>query len=57
MPYSFLGADRRAHVARTAAALALAAGFADLAYGGITRAAVLLVVGYVVLIPFALLAE
>jgi hypothetical protein len=57
VPYSFLGAGRRAHVAPTAAALALAAGFADLANGGITCAAVLLVVGYVVLVPYALLAD
>jgi hypothetical protein len=53
VPYS----GRRAHVAPTAAALALAAGFADLANGGITCAAVLLVVGYVVLVPYALLAD
>jgi hypothetical protein len=55
--YSFLGAGRRARVARTVAASALSVGFADLAYGGITLAAVLLVVGYVVLVPYALIAE
>jgi hypothetical protein len=37
------------------AALALAAGYADLARGGTTLAPVLLVVGYVVVAPLALL--
>lgn len=57
MAQSLLGGDRRARVARTAAALALSAGYADLAYGGITLSATLLVVGYVILVPFALIAE
>ena len=37
------------------AALALAAGYADLARGGETIAPVLLVAGYCVLVPFAIL--
>jgi hypothetical protein len=57
VPHSFLGAGRRARVARTVAALALSVGFVDLANGGITLSAVLLVVGYVVLVPYALLTE
>jgi hypothetical protein len=55
--YTFLGAGRRARVARAVAALALSVGFADLAHGGITLSAALLVAGYVVLVPYALLAE
>jgi hypothetical protein len=57
VPSSFLMAARRARVAWPAAALALIVGFADLARGGTTIAAVLLVAGYVVLVPRALLAE
>jgi hypothetical protein len=38
-----------------AAALTLLAGYADLAVGGITIAPVLLVVGYCVLVPLAIL--
>ncbi len=38
-----------------AAAVALLAGYADLARGGETIAPVLLVVGYVILIPLAIL--
>ena len=38
-----------------AAALALAAGYADLARGGETLAPILLVIGYCVLVPIAIL--
>ena len=38
-----------------AAALALAAGYADLARGSVTAAPVLLVLGYCVLVPLAIL--
>ena len=46
-------APRRAALG-TAAALALAAGYADLARGGVTAAPVLLVLGYCVLVPAAI---
>lgn len=39
----------------TLAALALAGGYADLVRGGVTVAPVLLVLGYCVLIPIAIL--
>lgn len=38
------------------AALVLAAGYADLARGGVTLAPILLVAGYVVLVPLAILS-
>ena len=38
-----------------AAALVIIAGFADLARGGVTIAPILLVIGYCVLIPIAIL--
>lgn len=38
------------------AALVLAAGYADLARGGMTLAPILLVVGYAVLVPVAILS-
>lgn len=38
------------------AAAVLAVGYADLARGGVTLAPILLVVGYVVLIPLAILS-
>ena len=47
---------RRAH-ARLAAALALLAGYADLVQGGLHAAPMLLVLGYVVLVPIALLID
>jgi hypothetical protein len=42
---------------RAIAAAALIAGYADLARGGVTLAPLLLVAGYVVLVPLALLSE
>ncbi|HET9797002.1 MAG TPA: hypothetical protein VFP90_03400 [Gemmatimonadaceae bacterium] len=57
MPRSDSGARRRAHVARTVAAAALALGYADLARGGTVLAPLALVLGYVVLVPTALLAH
>jgi len=38
------------------AAVVLAVGYADLARGGVTLAPILLVVGYVVLVPLAILS-
>ena len=38
-----------------AALVALAAGYADLARGGVTLAPILLVLGYLVLVPLAIL--
>jgi hypothetical protein len=40
----------------TAASVVLVAGYADLARGGVTLAPILLVVGYCVLVPLAILA-
>jgi hypothetical protein len=42
---------------RVAAAAALLAGYADLVVGGTSAAPVLLVIGYVALVPSALLAD
>jgi len=42
---------------RWSAALVLLAGYVDLAAGGLTLAPVLLVTGYLVLVPLALLAR
>jgi mannose/fructose/N-acetylgalactosamine-specific phosphotransferase system component IID len=39
-----------------AAALVLAAGYADLARGGTTIAPILLVIGYGILVPFAIVS-
>lgn len=55
MPNSETGARRRAFVWWGAAALALLAGYADLVRGGETVAPILLVIGYCVLIPAAIL--
>jgi hypothetical protein len=44
----------RAAALRAAAAAALLMGYADLARGGLTVAPVLLVVGYLILVPAAL---
>jgi hypothetical protein len=53
---SLLAVGRRARSVRAAAAAAaLAAGYLDLARGGTTVAPVLLVLGYVVLVPLAIL--
>jgi hypothetical protein len=50
-------AGRRAHVARALAAITLVAGFIDLVHGGVTLAPLLLVSGYVVLVPISLVTE
>ena len=55
MPNFSLGPKRRAQMLRVAAAIALLLGYTDLARGGITAAPVLLVIGYVVLVPAAML--
>ena len=47
---------RRASVRWAAAAIVLMAGYADLARGGETIAPILLVIGYCVLVPLAILA-
>jgi hypothetical protein len=47
----------RALVMRTLAAVCLAVGYLDLVRGGLTLAPVLLVAGYVVFVPLALLAD
>jgi hypothetical protein len=53
---SLLAVGRRARVLRVAgAAAAIAAGYLDLANGGVTAAPLLLVLGYVVLVPLAIL--
>jgi hypothetical protein len=54
---SLFAIGRRARVIRGAAALALVVGYADLVRGGITAAPVILVVGYVLLVPIAILGE
>jgi hypothetical protein len=46
---------RRALALRLAATLVLLAGYSDLARGGVTVAPVLLVLGYVVLVPLVFL--
>jgi hypothetical protein len=57
VPSSSLAAGRRAHVVRALAAITLAVGFVDLVRGGVTLAPLLLVSGYVVLVPIALITE
>ncbi len=48
--------SRRALVLRVAAATALSLGYLDLIRGGITVAPVLLVIGYIVLVPAMILS-
>ena len=55
MRIPILAPVRRAHVLRAAAAAALAIGYIDLARGGITVAPLLIVFGYAVLVPAAIL--
>jgi hypothetical protein len=57
VPPSIFAAGRRARWARALAALTIAVGYIDLARGGVSLAPLLLVAGYVVLVPFALVAE
>jgi hypothetical protein len=54
---SSLAPVRRALVLRSIAVLALVLGYADLVRGGLTVAPLLLVVGYLLLVPLALLAR
>ncbi len=46
---------RRAHAVRAVATLVLTIGYADLVRGGTSVSAVLLVVGYMMLVPLVLL--
>ena len=55
MPKSETSGRTRAFVWWGAVALALAGGYMDLARGGATLAPILLVIGYCVLIPVAIL--
>ena len=55
MPNFSLVPKRHAQILRVAAAIALLLGYTDLARGGITAAPVLLVIGYVVLVPAVML--
>jgi hypothetical protein len=55
MAQSEMPARRRALVFWGLAALSLVAGYADLARGGTTLAPILLVIGYCVLVPLAIL--
>lgn len=57
MPTFNYAPSRRALVLRLTAVIALVAGYVDLARGGITAAPLLLVSGYLVLVPLALLDE
>jgi hypothetical protein len=57
VPHLRLTPERRAHVLRAAAAVSLIAGYADLARGGLVVAPLLLVAGYLVLVPLALLSR
>jgi hypothetical protein len=52
-----LAPARRAPVLRLLAVVVLAAGYADLARGGLTAAPLLLVTGYLVLVPLALMLD
>ena len=56
MPRSFARPDR-ARLLQALAALVLLVGYADLVAGGVMFAPMLLVVGYFVLVPLALLAR
>ena len=51
-----LAPARRAQLLRAAAAAALLLGYADLIRGGITGAPVMIVLGYAVLVPAAILS-
>jgi hypothetical protein len=52
-----LPAPRRSRVLRAAALALVALGYADLVRGGITAAPLLLVAGYLVLVPIAILLD
>jgi hypothetical protein len=57
MPRSNRSAGPRAIAARVAAAALILIGYADLVRGGTLLAPLALVIGYVVLVPVALLAD
>ena len=57
MPRSIEGAAPRAIAARAAAATLIVIGYLDLARGGVVIAPLALVVGYLVLVPVALLTD
>jgi hypothetical protein len=57
MPRSTSVAGPRAIAARVAAPTLIAIGYLDLARGGTLIAPLALVIGYVVLVPFALVAD
>ena len=57
MPFSTFAVRRGAHAVRAFAAAALFIGYADLVRGGVTFGPLLLVAGYMVFVPLALLAE
>jgi len=52
-----LASVRRAHALRAAALVALCLGYVDLVRGGLTIAPLALVIGYLLLVPVALLAD
>jgi hypothetical protein len=52
-----LAPARRAHVLRAVAAAVLVIGYVDLVCGGVVAAPILLVTGYLLLVPLALLAR
>lgn len=56
-PASTVAPAWRARSLRTASAAALIFGYLDLARGGITVAPILLVVGYLVLVPLTIVGE
>lgn len=57
MHSSIAAPSRRAQLVRAAAAIALTLGYIDLARGGITVSALLLVVAYFALVPASLLLD
>ena len=57
MRTSALAPGRRARALRLAAIFALLAGYSDLVRGGSTAGPVLLVIGYVVLVPLVFLLD
>jgi hypothetical protein len=56
-PTDAVSPGHRARALRLVAAFALAAGYVDLVRGGLTAAPILLVLGYVVLVPLVLLLD
>ena len=55
MRLPYLAPARRAHVLRVVAAAVLVIGYVDLVRGGVVAAPILLVTGYLLLVPLALL--